>query len=82
MEILITALIVIAVVFILYKNFKKSSKGQCSGCSGCASKGSCPSRKIIIKKITNSKWNWLFFIINYIFSTTSIPIKNKAFLIT
>ena len=27
MEILITALIVIAVVFILYKNFKKSSKG-------------------------------------------------------
>jgi len=34
------------------------------------------------KKITNSKWNWLFFIINYIFSTTSIPIKNKAFLIT
>ena len=45
MEILITALIVIAVVFILYKNFKKSSKGQCSGYSGCASKGSCPSRK-------------------------------------
>lgn len=33
MEILITALIVIAVVFILYKNFKKSSKGQYYNCN-------------------------------------------------
>lgn len=83
MEILITALIVIAVVFILYKNFKNHLKDNVVVAVDVLLKEVVLVEKIIrSKKITNSKWNWLFFIINYIFSTTSIPIKNKAFLIT
>ncbi|MGL5245137.1 MAG: FeoB-associated Cys-rich membrane protein [Sarcina sp.] len=42
MEILVTAIIILLVVFILYKNVKKSSKGQCN-CGGCSSK--CPKYK-------------------------------------
>ncbi|WP_294387278.1 FeoB-associated Cys-rich membrane protein [uncultured Clostridium sp.] len=42
MEILITALLVIAAGYILFKNIKKSSKGGCN-CSGCSSK--CPKYK-------------------------------------
>ena len=46
MEILITALIVIAVVFILYKKLQKNHlKDNVVVAVECASKGSCPSRK-------------------------------------
>ncbi|WP_297521179.1 FeoB-associated Cys-rich membrane protein [uncultured Clostridium sp.] len=45
MQIIITALIIIAVVYILFKSIKKSAKGSCS-CSGscsakCPKEGSC-----------------------------------------
>ncbi|MCI1967628.1 MAG: FeoB-associated Cys-rich membrane protein [Clostridium luticellarii] len=33
MEIIITALVVIAAVYILYKNLKKKSRGKCDCCS-------------------------------------------------
>lgn len=45
MEILITALIVIAVVFILYKNFKNHLKDNVVVAADVLQKGSCPSRK-------------------------------------
>ncbi|MEN8077159.1 FeoB-associated Cys-rich membrane protein [Clostridioides difficile] len=42
MEILITALLVIAAGYILFRNIKKSSKGNCN-CGSCSSQ--CPKYK-------------------------------------
>ena len=43
MQYVVTALIIVAVIYILFKNIKKSSKGSCS-CSGtCSAK--CPKIK-------------------------------------
>lgn len=43
MQYIVTAIIIIAVVYILFKNIKKSAKGSCS-CSGtCSAK--CPKIK-------------------------------------
>ncbi|WP_394371310.1 FeoB-associated Cys-rich membrane protein [Clostridium celatum] len=37
LEIIITALLLVAAVYILFKNVKKSSKGNCN-CGSCSSK--------------------------------------------
>ncbi|MFQ7596451.1 FeoB-associated Cys-rich membrane protein [uncultured Clostridium sp.] len=42
MEIIITAILIIASVYIIFKNIKKSSKGDCN-CGNCSS--SCPKYK-------------------------------------
>lgn len=79
MEILITALIVIAVVFILYKNFKNHLKDNVVVAADVLQK-----EVVLVEKITRSKNNQfhlelVIFIINYIFQLHLFLLRIKHF---